>query len=95
MVRLTSRSFLHLTPEIVDGEFELPFYAKILQLGRDEVSFRSLQGGDGKVRRAIAVEHVVTLAEVNKAERVSFLRRSVSVKASARVSLWTSSGRGR
>ncbi|KAE8960030.1 hypothetical protein PF010_g30693, partial [Phytophthora fragariae] len=28
MVRLSSRSYLHLTPEVVDGDFDQPFYAK-------------------------------------------------------------------
>ncbi|KAE8904996.1 hypothetical protein PF003_g11144 [Phytophthora fragariae] len=31
MVRLSSRSYLHLTPEVVDGDFDQPFYAKITE----------------------------------------------------------------
>ncbi|EGZ18548.1 hypothetical protein PHYSODRAFT_332315 [Phytophthora sojae] len=81
MVRLTSRSFLHLTPEVVQFEAEHPFYAKVLQLDSEEVTFRSLEGGEGKLERAVAEDHVVRASEVSQAGQISLLRRPVSVTA--------------
>ncbi|KAE9001213.1 hypothetical protein PF011_g13850 [Phytophthora fragariae] len=85
MVRLTSRSFLHLTPEVVQFEAELPFYAKVLQLGSEEVMFHSLEGGEGKVDRRVAEDRVVLAREVTRSGRTSLLRRPVSVKLNAEV----------
>jgi hypothetical protein len=80
MVRLSSRSFLHLLPELVEADFDQPFYARVLRVEQDEVTFRSLEGGEGTINRDVAAEHVVTSSEVNKAGRRSYLRRPVSVK---------------
>ncbi|EGZ05513.1 hypothetical protein PHYSODRAFT_342329 [Phytophthora sojae] len=79
MVRLTSRPFLHLTPEVVEFEAEHPIYAKVLQLDSEEVTFRSLEGGEGKLDRAVAEDHVVRASEVSQAGQISLLRRPVSV----------------
>jgi hypothetical protein len=84
-MRLTSRSFLHLTPEVVQFEAELPFYAKVLHLAADEVTFRSLEGVEGTIDRGIAEERVVLASEVTHSGRVSLLRRPVSVKLEGEV----------
>jgi hypothetical protein len=85
MVRLSSRSYLHLTPEVAGGDFDQPFYAKVVQLDAEQVSFRSLQGGEGLVPRQVAGEHAVMASEVNKAGKQSLLRRAVSVKITDQV----------
>ncbi|KAE8915158.1 hypothetical protein PF003_g420 [Phytophthora fragariae] len=85
MVRLSSRSYLHLTPEVVDGDFDQPFYAKVMRLDAEWVSFRSLQGGEGRVPRNVAEAHTVTANEVNKAGRESLLRCAVSAKIADQV----------
>jgi hypothetical protein len=85
MVRLISRSFLHLTPEVVQFEAELPFYAKVLHLAADEVTFRSLEGVEGTIDRGNAEKRVVLASEVTHSGRVSLLRRPVSVKLEGEV----------
>ncbi|KAE9262099.1 hypothetical protein PF001_g32177 [Phytophthora fragariae] len=85
MVRLTSRSYLHLTPELVDLDVDLPFYAKVLQLRPDKVTFRAFEGLEGCIDRSVAEEHVVRASEVNQAGQQSFLRRPVSVRVADQV----------
>ncbi|EGZ18056.1 hypothetical protein PHYSODRAFT_331926 [Phytophthora sojae] len=85
MVRLTSRSFLHLTPEVVEFEAEHPFYAKVLLLDSEVVTFRSLEGGEGKLDRAVAEDHVDRASEVSQAGQISLLRRPVSVSLAGEV----------
>ncbi|KAG6610385.1 uncharacterized protein IUM83_19430 [Phytophthora cinnamomi] len=80
MIRLSSRSFLHLTPELASEDFDEPFYAKVLRVDSDTVAFRSLDGSEGRVPREVAAQHTVLAGEVNKAGGSSFLRRSVSVQ---------------
>ncbi|KAE9050410.1 hypothetical protein PR001_g2399 [Phytophthora rubi] len=80
MVRITSRSFLHLTPEMVGLDVEHPFYVKIVKLGSDTVEFRSLEGGEGTVDRSVAEQQVVLASEVTRSRQMSLLRRPVSVK---------------
>ncbi|KAG1704829.1 hypothetical protein DVH05_004857 [Phytophthora capsici] len=78
MVRLTSRSYLHLTPEVVDGDYTYPFYAKVVRLDGADVTFRSFEGSEGHVSRDIANEHV-SAGEVNGSGRSSLLRCPASV----------------
>ncbi|KAH7487765.1 uncharacterized protein KRP23_1728 [Phytophthora ramorum] len=85
MVRLTARSYLHLTPEVVDGNVDQPFYAKVLRLEPIWVTLLSLEGGEGRVLRSVAETHVTTASDVNKAGRVSLLRRAVSVTSADQV----------
>ncbi|KAL3663625.1 hypothetical protein V7S43_011511 [Phytophthora oleae] len=80
MVRLSTQSFLHLTPELVDGDFDEPFYAKVARIDGDEVVFNSFKGGEGRVRREVAAEHTVAAGEVSKAGCISLLRCAVSVE---------------
>ncbi|ETI54046.1 hypothetical protein F443_03090 [Phytophthora nicotianae P1569] len=64
MVRFTSRSCLHLTPELIDGEYTQPFYAQVAPKGR--------------ISRDVASEHVVSAGEVKASGRRSLLRCPVS-----------------
>ncbi|OWY98259.1 hypothetical protein PHMEG_00031011 [Phytophthora megakarya] len=49
MVRLSSRSYLHLLPEQAGECFDHPFYAQVLQVGQDEVMFKDRQVHYGQV----------------------------------------------
>ncbi|KAL4114150.1 hypothetical protein PRIC2_014830 [Phytophthora ramorum] len=49
------------------------------------VTLLSLEGGDGRVLRSVSKTHVTTASDVNKAERVSLLRRAVSVTSADQV----------
>ncbi|OWZ00174.1 hypothetical protein PHMEG_00028701 [Phytophthora megakarya] len=79
MVRLASRSFLHLLPEVAGPTFDYPFYAQVLRVNDDNVTFRSLDGGDGVIPRSIALRHVVPARAVHAAGELSLLRRPVTV----------------
>ncbi|KAE8896215.1 hypothetical protein PF007_g19652 [Phytophthora fragariae] len=85
MVRLSTRSFLHLTPELVEGDYDQPFYAKVVRMDADVVVFRSLEGGEGRLQREVAAEHTVSAGEVNRSGRISLLRRPVSVHVTQQV----------
>ncbi|KAE8979214.1 hypothetical protein PR003_g25824 [Phytophthora rubi] len=85
MVRLTTRSFLHLLPELVGADFDHPFYARVTRAGQTDVSFRSLEGGDGMVSREVAIQCSVTAREVNASGELSPLRRPVSLKVDGQV----------
>lgn len=49
------------------------------------VTFRSLEGGEGRVDRSVAEENVVQAGEVSRSGRTSLLRRSVSVNLAGEV----------
>ncbi|ETP07197.1 hypothetical protein F441_16485, partial [Phytophthora nicotianae CJ01A1] len=85
MVRLTSRSFLHVLPELVVGNFDHPFYAQVTELNRDEVTFQSLEGGEGTLPRNVAAARVVTTKEVTQSGQLSYLRRPVAVTEAGQV----------
>ncbi|KAE8910458.1 hypothetical protein PF010_g17481 [Phytophthora fragariae] len=85
MVRLSTRSFLHLTPELVEGDYDQPVYAKVVRMDADVVVFRSLEGGEGRLQREVAAEQTVSAGEVNRSGRISLLRRPVSVHVTQQV----------
>ncbi|KAE8895260.1 hypothetical protein PF003_g20749 [Phytophthora fragariae] len=85
MVRLTTRSFLHLLPELVGADFDHPFYARVTRVGQTDVSFRSLECGDGMASREVAIQCSVTAREVNASGELSPLRRPVSLKVDGQV----------
>ncbi|ETP35274.1 hypothetical protein F442_16501 [Phytophthora nicotianae P10297] len=85
MVRLTSRSFLHVLPELVVGNFDHPFYAQVTELNRGEVTFQSLEGGEGTLPRNVAAARVVTTKEVTQSGQLSYLRRPVAVTEAGQV----------
>ncbi|ETL82082.1 hypothetical protein L917_17691, partial [Phytophthora nicotianae] len=85
MVRLTSLSFLHVLPELVVGNFDHPFYAQVTELNRDEVTFQSLEGGEGTLPRNVAAARVVTTKEVTQSGQLSYLRRPVAVTEAGQV----------
>lgn len=49
MVRLAARSYLHLMPETIETGFDAPFYAKVVRVEADTVTFHSLEGGEKEV----------------------------------------------
>ncbi|POM73073.1 Hypothetical protein PHPALM_10116 [Phytophthora palmivora] len=85
MIRLAARSFLHILPEEGDEGFDHPFYAQVLRINNDIVTFRSLEGGEGVVSRNVDVQHVVSSREVHQAGELSLLRRSVAVDIDVRM----------
>ncbi|OWZ01417.1 hypothetical protein PHMEG_00027198 [Phytophthora megakarya] len=78
MVRLTKRSWLHLTPEVVEVDAASPFYARVARIGPDSVTF-SFDGDEGIVSREVAEEHLVNAREVNLSGQISLLRQAVSL----------------
>ncbi|ETI30307.1 hypothetical protein F443_22575 [Phytophthora nicotianae P1569] len=85
MVRLTSLSFLHVLPELVVGNFDHPIYAQVTELNRDEVTFQSLEGGEGTLPRNVAAARVVTTKEVTQSGQLSYLRPPVAVTGAGQV----------
>ncbi|KAE9020198.1 hypothetical protein PF004_g5500 [Phytophthora fragariae] len=82
MTRLTSRSFLHLMPEEVGGQFLSPFFAHVVSTERDTVRFRGLEGGEGTVPRSVASSRTISAAVVKKVGHVSPCRQPVMVTTS-------------
>ncbi|KAG6965595.1 hypothetical protein JG688_00007124 [Phytophthora aleatoria] len=85
MVRLNSRSLLHLTPEFVDIEVDLPFYASVREIGQDNVTSRGFVPEEGNVDRGVSDDLVVRATEVNRSRKSSLLRRPVSVNIADQV----------
>ncbi|KAE8887733.1 hypothetical protein PF002_g29599 [Phytophthora fragariae] len=79
MPRLTSRSFLHMMPEEVEGAFALPFFAQVVSMEQETVYFRSLEGGESNVQRPTALRRTIKASSVNKCCRQSLGRRPVVV----------------
>ncbi|KAG2914488.1 hypothetical protein PC117_g18295 [Phytophthora cactorum] len=67
MVRLNSRSLLRLTPELVNIEVNLPFYARVREICQDNVTLRGFEGEEGNVDRGVA-ENLVEHTELNSDE---------------------------
>jgi hypothetical protein len=70
-------------PEVVEQECEFPFYSRVANGSKERVAYRSMQGQEGSVPRAISAQHVVTASEVKKCEKESLLRRPVCAKVGA------------
>ncbi|KAG2787635.1 hypothetical protein JG687_00007392 [Phytophthora cactorum] len=85
MVRLNSRSLLRLTPELVNIEVNLPFYARVREICQDNVTLRGFEGEEGNVDRGVAENLVVRATEVNRSGKSSFLRRPVFVTIAEQV----------
>ncbi|OWZ06643.1 hypothetical protein PHMEG_00021077 [Phytophthora megakarya] len=80
MARLSLRPYPNLLPEQVGGEFDHPFYARVVGWTKKKCSLK------GKILRNVAAEFVVTAREVNTTGQLSFLRRPVSVKVNNKIS---------
>ncbi|KAJ8566679.1 hypothetical protein ON010_g6440 [Phytophthora cinnamomi] len=76
MARLTSRSYLHLAPEAVEGDFDHLSYAKVVRINEEGV--RSLEGREGTLSCGVTAQHVVAVKEVSQSGQLFLLRRQLS-----------------